>query len=81
MSLTNKELQDVLNEYPDDYPVVVGIWYEGNFGVFTDITVDGASVHDIKLIVINSKNLDEEYKGFLDGKDEGCVFKWKKNLL
>ncbi len=67
--LTNKEFQEKLKQYDDDYPVAIAINYNGNMGLFYNVTVEGIKVDDLLLVIINNPDIDEEYETLLNGAD------------
>lgn len=67
--LTNKEFQEKLKQYDDDYPVAIAINYNGNMGLFYNVTVEGIKVDDLLLVIINNPDIDDEYETLLNGAD------------
>lgn len=67
--ITNKELQDELAMYNDDLPVAIAIKYNGQISVFYQVKVEGIQSGDMKIVIINNPDVDEEYETLLNGAD------------
>lgn len=67
--ILNKEFQEVLKKYGDDLPVAIEVNFNGTKQFFTEFTVMGVKVHDLKLVIVNSADLDEDYETLLNGAD------------
>lgn len=67
--ITNKELQDELAMYNDDLPVGIAIKYNGQISVFYHVKVEGMQSGDMKIVIINNPDVDEEYETLLNGAD------------
>lgn len=67
--ITNKELQDELSRYNDDLPVAIAIKYNEQISVFYQVKVEGIKSGDMKIVIINNPDVDEEYETLLNGAD------------
>lgn len=66
---TNKELQEELSRFPDDYPVAIAIKYNENMSLFYELKVAGIKAADMKIVIINNPDIDEEYEALFNGED------------
>lgn len=64
---SNKELQEQLAKFPDETPIGIGIKHNGLLTVYHDVNVQCAKKEDLQVVIINSKDIDEEYEVFYDG--------------
>lgn len=68
--IENKEFQELLQKYPDDAVITIGVEYNG-LTAFWDVEVKGIkfAVHekDMKSIILLNKELSKEYEHLLNG--------------
>ena len=67
MTLTNKEFQDKLKQYDKDLPVAIAISYNDVMSLFYDLEVEGIQSGDLKVVIVTSGTINEEYEVLFDG--------------
>ena len=68
--IENKEFQELLQKYPDDAVITIGVEYNG-LTAFWDVEVKGikctVNEKDMKSIILLNKELSKEYEHLLNG--------------
>lgn len=68
--IENKEFQELLQKYPDDAVITIGVEYNGLIA-FWDVEVKGikftVNEKDMKSIILLNKELSKEYEHLLNG--------------
>ena len=65
--ITNEELIEELKKFPKNLPVAIAVKYEDLVSFFYDINVQCAKSDDLRVVIVNSKNVDEEYETLVCG--------------
>lgn len=68
--IENKDFQELLQKYPDDAVITIGVEYNG-LTAFWDVEVKGikftVNEKDMKSIILLNKELSKEYEHLLNG--------------
>lgn len=65
--ITNKEFQDKLKQFDNDLPVAIAISYNDVMSLFYELNVEGIKSGDLKVVIIASETINEEYEVLFDG--------------
>lgn len=70
--IENKEFQKILQKYPDDAIIFMGVKYNG-LTAFWDVKMEGINFKvtetEIKAIILQNDELSDEYEHLMNGGD------------